>query len=192
MRTRHYLILGTSLTLATSLSAQTTTPKPARGGEIPPAISAVKEADLRRDVGEMASPAMRGREGGTLDEMRASIWMAEQYRKIGLKPLGDDGTYFQWLDMTRTRVSVTSSKASIGGRPVTLFQDFIPLGVVPAEATGSVLWISDATDTTADVRGRIVATMALAPAPGSIRVNSYTFASRYADAAVNTTTNRFA
>jgi Zn-dependent M28 family amino/carboxypeptidase len=192
MRTSHYVTLGTSLLVSASLSAQRPTGKPARASEVPAALSAVKEADLRRDVGEMASPAMRGREGGTLDEMRASMWMAEQYRKIGLKPMGEDGTYFQWLDMTRTRVSLTSSKASIGGRAMTLFQDLIPLGVVPAEATGAVLWIPDAADTTADVRGRIVATMALAPAPTSIRANSYTFASRYADASVNATTSRFA
>src|SRR5690349_11176677 len=135
MRTYHNFILGTSLlfTASPSLTAQNPTRKPARAGEIPAAMAAVREADLRRDVGEMASPSMRGREGGTLDEMRASIWMAEQYRKIGLRPMGEDGTYFQWLDMTRTRVSVTSSKASIGGRAMTLFQDFIPLGVVPAE-----------------------------------------------------------
>ncbi|HEY6826274.1 MAG TPA: hypothetical protein VI259_05425, partial [Gemmatimonadaceae bacterium] len=34
----------------------------AKSGEIPAAFSAVREADIRRDVGEMASPAMRGRE----------------------------------------------------------------------------------------------------------------------------------
>jgi hypothetical protein len=71
MRTSHYTTLGASLLLAGSLAAQSTTHKPARAGEVPAAISAVKEADLRRDVGEMAGPAMRGREGGTLDEMRA-------------------------------------------------------------------------------------------------------------------------
>src|SRR5690349_24660373 len=84
---------------AAPLAAQTA----ARRSEIPAAYSAVREADLRRDVGEMASPAMRGREGGTIDEMRASMWVAERYRRIGLVPAGDDGTYFQWFDMTRTR-----------------------------------------------------------------------------------------
>ena len=161
-------------------------------GKLPAGYAAIREADLRRDVGAMASPAMRGREGGTIDEMRASMWVAEQYRRIGLQPMGDDGTWFQWFDMTRTRVSVTASHASIGGRAMTLFHDFIPLGVVPAEAVGGVLWIPDATDTTADVRGRIVATPLLAPAPTAIRANSYTYASRYADAAINGTLSRFA
>ena len=135
---------------------------------------------------------MRGREGGTVDEMRASIWVADQYRRIGLKPAGDGGTWFQWFDMTRTRVSITASQASIAGQAMTLFRDFIPLGVVPAETAGPVLWIANAADTTVDVRGRIVATPVLEPAPSAIRVNSYTFASRYSDAAVNGTVSRFA
>src|SRR5262245_18700501 len=172
--------------------AQSAARSSARSSDIPGAYSAIREADLRRDVGQMAGPAMRGREGGTVDEMRASIWVAEQYRRIGLKPMGDDSTWFQWFDMTRTRVSVTASRASIGGQAMTFFRDFIPVGVVPAEAAGAVLWVPDPTDTTVDVRGRIVATSVLPPAPGAIRANSYTFASRFADAAINGTVGRFA
>jgi hypothetical protein len=186
--TSRRLLAGALVVIAAPLAAQSS----ARSAQVPAAYAAIREADLRRDVGEMAAPAMRGREGGTLDEMRASMWVAEQYRRIGLKPAGDAGTWFQWFDMTRTRVSVTSSRASIGGQAMTLFHDFIPLGVVPAEATGAVLWIPDASDTTADVRGRIVATPLLAPVPTAIRANSYTFAVRYADAAVNGTVARFA
>lgn len=155
--------------------------------EVPAAMSAIREADLRHDVGEMASPAMRGREGGTIDELRASMWVAEQYRRIGLQPMGDDGSYFQWFDITRTRVSETASRASIGGQAMTLFGDLIPIVVVPVEAEGAVLWVPDATDSTVDVRGRIVATPLLAPDPARIRANSYTFASRYADAAISGT-----
>jgi Zn-dependent M28 family amino/carboxypeptidase len=173
---------------AAPLAGQSTT----RRSALPAAYSAIREADLRRDVGQMAGPAMRGREAGTLDEMRASMWMAEQYRRVGLKPMGEDGTWFQWFDFTRTRVSITSSNARIAGQAMILFADLIPLNVVPSEAAGQVLWIADATDTTTDVSGRIVATPVLAPAPGSIRVSSYTFASRYADAAINTTIARFA
>lgn len=175
-----------------TITAQAGARSAARSAEVPAAIAAIREADLRRDVGEMASPSMRGREGGTVDEMRASIWVAEQYRRIGLQPLGEDSTFFQWFDMTRTRVSVAGSRATIGGQAMTLFHDFIPVNVVPAEASGAVLWVPDATDTTADVRGRIVATPLLPPAPERIRANSYTFASRYADAAVNGTIARFA
>ena len=160
--------------------------------EIPKAYTAIREADLRRDVGEMAGPAMRGREGGTIDEMRASMWVADRYRQIGLKPLGENGSYFQWFDMTRTRVSVAASRASIGEQPMNLFRNFIPLGVVPAEASGAILWVANANDTTVIVSGRIVATPLLPALPTAIRANSYPFPVRYADAAINGTTARFA
>ncbi len=114
MTNRLLTILAPSVLIASSALAQ----KSAK--EIPAAISAIREADLRRDVTEMAGPDMRGREGGTIDEMRASMWLADVYRKIGLKPLGENGTYFQWFDMTRTRVSTTASRASIGGQAMNL------------------------------------------------------------------------
>lgn len=174
------LALPVSVTAQPPARAAATTAAPAP----PTAIRAIREADLRRDLFAMASPAMRGREGGTLDEMKASIWVAEQYARIGLEPAGDDGTWFQWFDITRTRVAVSASRASIGGRMLTIFGDIIPLGVAPVEATGPVLWLADPADTTIDLRGRIVATLLRAPAPGSIRQYSYPGASRYAAAAV--------
>lgn len=161
-------------------------------GSVPAAISAVREADLRADLAAMASPGMRGREGGTIDELRASAWIAEVYRKIGLEPMGEGGTYYQWFNLTRTRVSTTASSARLDGRELALFQDIIPLGTVPAGAEGPVLWVADARDTTVDVRGRVVATPILVPPQASIRSTSYSFPIRYADAAINATTGRFA
>ena len=159
-------------------------------GSLPRAIREVKEVDIRRDLFAMASEEMRGREGGTLDEMRASMWVAEQYRRIGLQPAGEGGTWFQWFNIVRTRVSVTSSRAAIGGQSLTLFGDIIPLSAVPVEATGQVLWLADPADTTADIRGRIVATLLRAPAPGSIRPTSYPLNIRYANAAITGTLAR--
>ena len=52
---------------------------------------------------------MRGREGGTLDEMTASVWLAERAREAGLQPAGDNGTYFQFFPLERFRVSPSSS-----------------------------------------------------------------------------------
>ena len=85
-----------SLVAAASLPAQA--PRP------PAAITAIRQADLERDLHVLAGNGMRGREAGTVDEMRASVWLAEEMRKIGLKPRGDDGTWFQWWMMRRTRI----------------------------------------------------------------------------------------
>src|ERR1051325_7701881 len=111
-------------------------------------LSAIREADIKRDLYAMASPAMRGREGGTLDELKASMWVAEQYRRIGLQPAGENGTWFQWFNIVRTRVSQASSSATVAGQPLMPFADILPLNVAPVEASGAVLWVADPTDTT--------------------------------------------
>jgi hypothetical protein len=180
------------LMMLLSLPCGLTAQRPAESAmpAAPRAIREIREADLRRDLFAMASPAMRGREGGTLDEMKASIWVAEQYRSIGLAPAGDDGTWFQWFNITRTRVSVTASHASIAGQGLALFRDVIPLNVAPVEVTGPVLWLASPEDTTTDLRGRIVATLLRPPATGTIRVSSYPTAVRYADAAITGTLAR--
>ena len=69
---RRVYLLGLILFCST-LTAQT---KPA-------AMSAIRQADLERDMRALAGDEMRGREAGTLDEMRASMWLADEMRKIG-------------------------------------------------------------------------------------------------------------
>jgi hypothetical protein len=181
MRTRYLLLL-----LAPALGAQAPTATPV----VPRAIREIREADLKRDLFAMASPAMRGREGGSTDELVASAWLAEEYRKIGLAPGGTDGSWYQWFNIVRTRVSQTASYATLDARPMALFRDIIPLGVAPASALASVLWLADPSDTTIDIRGRVVATMLRSPAPEAVRPFSYPYFNRYATAAINATTAR--
>ena len=72
-------------------------------------IDKIREADLKADLFALAGDAMRGREGGTLDEMTASAWVAERARDAGLLPAGDNGTYFQFFPLERFRVSAGST-----------------------------------------------------------------------------------
>ena len=67
-----------ALLIAAPLSAQTKAPT-----KLPAAYSLIQESDLKRDLYYLAGDSMRGREAGTLDEMRASMWIADQLRKIG-------------------------------------------------------------------------------------------------------------
>ena len=67
-------------------------------------IDRIREADLKRDLFALAGDAMRGREGGTLDEMTASAWVAERAREAGLQPAGDNGTYFQNMSVSGIRM----------------------------------------------------------------------------------------
>ena len=163
-----------------------------RTAEVPAAMSAIREADLKRDLFAMASDGMRGRESGTPDEMRASIWVAEQLRAIGVKPVGDDGSYFQWWNMIRTRVSTVSSNAAFGGQSLELWKDIIPLGNASADVSGPVVWIANPADSTIDVRGKIVAVRIVAPNPTAIRTTTNSPEVRYTQAATAATNQRFA
>ena len=133
----------------------------------------------------LAGDAMRGREAGTLDEMRASMWLADQMRKIGLSPRGEDGTYFQWWNMRRTRISTSSSSVTIRGRPLALWSDITPTSNAAADVTGTTMFVGDGSDSTVDVRGKIVVAMLAPPAPASVRTTTNTYEVNYTRAALN-------
>ena len=112
--------------IAAPLGAQAPASSPKAPVAVPAAIAAIKEADLKRDLYVMAGPGMRGREAGTIDELRASAWLADQFRTIGVTPKGDDGTYFQWWNMRRTRISTVSSSVTLDGRALALWTEITP------------------------------------------------------------------
>ncbi len=72
-------------------------------------IDRIRKRRSRRTCSRWPATTMRGREGGTLDEMTASAWIAERARDAGLQPAGDNGTYFQFFPLERFRVSASSS-----------------------------------------------------------------------------------
>ncbi|MEO7362329.1 MAG: hypothetical protein ABI120_18505, partial [Gemmatimonadaceae bacterium] len=163
----------------------------APGMGVPAAMSTIREADLKTDLYAMAGLDMRGREAGTLDEMRASMWVADALRKIGVKPAGTDGSYFQWWNMRRTRISTVSSSAKIGARTLALWADIVPNGNNAVEVSGQTVWGGDGLDSTLDVRGKVV--IAQLSRPGTVLrpegTNSYEY--RYATAAMSSISTRF-
>jgi hypothetical protein len=68
--------------LAASLQAQTTTP-------------AITESDLRTHVRYLASDDLEGRGSGTEGNRKAAAYIADHFRRFGLEPLGEGGSYFQ-------------------------------------------------------------------------------------------------
>ncbi len=107
------------------------------GAQRPDPIDHIREADLKADLFTLAGDAMRGREGGTLDEMTASVWVAERAREAGLQPAGENGTYFQFFPLERFRVSA-SSPVSLGGKALRMGRDVIPDNVVLADVDAPI------------------------------------------------------
>ena len=132
--TRHRSLIGFLLVIATSCATPTPTPTPSSRGA-PPGLSEIRESDLRRDIFALGGDAMRGREAGTLDEMRASVWVAERAREAGLLPAGDDGTYFQWWPLRRT-VLAENSRVAVGDSLLIVRRDVMPTATLTAGAAG--------------------------------------------------------
>jgi hypothetical protein len=175
VRTVVALIPALSATLGAQAAARTAPPA---------ALSAIRQQDLERDLRVFAGDAMRGREAGTLDEMRASMWIGDAMRKIGVAPFGEDGSWFQWWNMRRTRISTAASSVRVGDRSYALWTDITPTNNASAHLTAPSLFIADASDTTVDVRGRVVVAVLVAPPPASIRSTTNTYEHNYTRAAI--------
>lgn len=69
-----------------------------------PLVSAIRETDLRTDMFQLAADQFWGREAGTLDELKVSMWLANKAAEAGMKPAGDNGTFFSSLICTGIRL----------------------------------------------------------------------------------------
>ncbi len=146
-------------------------------------MAAITQEDLRRDLHIIGGDAFRGREGGTVDELRASVWVAEELRKIGLEPMGDFGSFFQWWHIRRTRVGA-SSLVRIGDRTFAMWKDIAVSGNNAAVVEAPTVWAGNGLDSTIDVRGKVaIAQIEPRPLPGrETSVNSPEY--RYARASM--------
>nr|MBC7612468.1 M28 family peptidase [Pseudopedobacter sp.] len=130
----------------------------------PPALSAIKEADLKKDIFELAGDAFRGRRGGSLDEMRAAVWVAQKAKEAGLKPAGEDGTFFQFFNIHRTRIA-SDGNFSLNNQKLTLWKDVWPSQPLDLNLTADVQWLNSIADTTMNLKDKVVALKITAPNP---------------------------
>jgi hypothetical protein len=58
---------------------------------------------LRPHLTAFAHDSMKGRETGTPSEKKAAEYLADEYETLGLKPVGDNGSYFQNFELNATK-----------------------------------------------------------------------------------------
>ncbi|MFT7652705.1 MAG: Zn-dependent M28 family amino/carboxypeptidase, partial [Candidatus Azotimanducaceae bacterium] len=76
------------------------------------ALASITGAEIRTHMEVLAADDMAGREAGTQAYERAANYVATQYESVGLKPMGDDGTYFQNINFMESRLDPTSARLS--------------------------------------------------------------------------------
>lgn len=170
------------------------------GNNLPPALSSIREQDLHSDLFELASDSMRGRRAGTSDELRAAAWLAQQAQKAGLKPAGDDGTYFQFFPLVRITVN-DNSTIKINGSELKLWKDAWVVNYdnpypprfnnYPGEANfnGKMLWLSSLADTIKPQINGSIAAMKISPPTSALAHNVNFDDVSYAFTAVRQQTN---
>jgi len=134
MRVRMLVPVG-ALALASACSS-TQAPASAGSAAIPasgplplkytgPATSAAISAqDLMTRLYVYADDSLQGREAGTIGHMKATAYIADQVRRLGLVPAGDNGTYFQNVPFISRRFDPTTT-LTVDGATLAAFTDFV-------------------------------------------------------------------
>ena len=99
---------------------------------------------LRTHLSALAADSMEGREAGTRGQKMAARYLAEQYQKMGLEAIGDEGTYFQHFNLSAAKrdSTVFLTHKNTDGSPKR-----IDRSVESANQTGSYIRAFGGTDT---------------------------------------------
>ncbi len=125
----------------------------------PPGLNLIRTDDLKKDLYSLADAHFNGRSAGTLDELKASMWLAEKYRSIGLKPAGDDGTYFQYFNLWRNHIADNSS-IQINTTSLTLWKDVTVSQMANISLNAPIVYLGNALDidtNAVEVKGKVIA-----------------------------------
>lgn len=87
----------------------------------------------------IASDELEGRDTPSRGLNIAAKFIATNLTRWGLKPAGDNGTFFQKIDLSRTKIDLISTKVELNGRAFQAGSDFIPKNV-PGNISGSMVF----------------------------------------------------
>lgn len=111
------------------------------------AAARIQTSDLKADLYFLASDDLAGRNSTSLEDHVATDYIAAEFMRLGLKPVGDGGTYFQKMkiitgDLDREHTTLT---AKVGGvdRSYTINKDFwwAHQSLRPTKACGPVAFV---------------------------------------------------
>jgi len=92
------------------------------------AVQSITPEDIRRRIGVIADDSMRGRDTPSPELEKVAAYIASEFRRMGLKPGGDNGTFLQRYAIDRVQFAADSSIAFVhGGGDATLSygRDFV-------------------------------------------------------------------
>ncbi len=92
-----------------------------------PTKASITPGDLETRLYLFADDSMQGRRAGWAGNAKGVDWIAAEAKRIGLKPMGDNGGYFQQFEKRFPIRSFDTTKTlAVGGMPLRFWTDFIP------------------------------------------------------------------
>jgi hypothetical protein len=106
----------------------------------------ISAQDLQQRLFVIAHDSMGGRATGSLGNYKTAAYVAAEFKRLGLEPAGENGTYFQVIPFFRLmpddRLVLT-----VGGQPLSFGRDIVPLQspTVPITLDGHPVLFSGST-----------------------------------------------
>ena len=110
--------------VATTASAQAPRPEGPLTHTPRPTSAAISAEDLRTHVYTLAADSMLGREAGTRGNVMGTDYIAAQAQRIGLRPAGENGTFFQTVPLVELGLT-PGAVLRAGGQALAVGTDFI-------------------------------------------------------------------
>ena len=135
----------------------------------------INETDLRHRLFLIADDSMMGRETGSEGAYKATAYVASEFRRLGLEPAGENGSYFQTVPFWRVSMD-SSTRLIVDDDTLKLAVDLFPSWVSASPRTlhaASVVYGGVATDSSTWIaseraRGKVVL-VDFPPGRGTIR-----------------------
>ena len=125
-RLRHLPLAALLAGCATSAPLATATV-----GELPrshrarPTVAAITPADLMSRLYPFADDSMMGREAGTRGNVLATDYVAREFARLGLRPAGENGTWFQTVPILIATMDTTRT-LDVEGASLAYGRDWLP------------------------------------------------------------------
>jgi PA domain len=110
-------------------------------------VDLITESSIKSDMFFLANDDMKGRDATSPEDRISADYIASEFMRLGLKPVGDDGTYFQDFDMVVGPLDPahTMMKAKLDGTEKTFqmghdFNYFFVQSANPTEVTAPLVF----------------------------------------------------
>lgn len=135
---KHTLVSAILLTVTSLALGQSIERSAIKGYE------SIKASDLKAHVYVLASDSLEGRETAEPGQHKAATYIAGHFKKLGLKPLGANGSYLQPFDVEVVRLNTAGSSLTVNGASGGTFawgNKFLSMSMKDTTVTGKVVFV---------------------------------------------------